>query len=260
MLKHGCYNSVLYEYLAYTCAVKGNLKDALKSPNIDGDLYKGVGIIISALISGGPAEDIDDYNESVSVITDFLRHSSIHCITLIDFLVVADIKDYLEQEDEIWNKRFETGWDNETREKCLKECKKIISQNCWTEIILSEIGAEDDYKRYCAIRAAKVLSIDIWQQLYAELHSKPLEGWLYYELMRTDDKERIKKIVAFAEENLPLKDIAKGPGTELGLGADYQGHGCLDFILQDLDKHEGVGEKLIHAGLKSAVIGNRNMA
>ncbi len=260
LLRHGCYNSIMSEYLAYTCAVKGNLKDALRSQSIDEKLYKGAEIIIAALIAGGPAEDIDDYDESMPVITNFLRHSLVHCNTLGDLLVVTDIKDFLEKEDEIWEKRLEVGWNNKTRENCLEECKKVISQNRWEDAIWNELGSEDDYKKYCATRAARVLGIEIWPQLYAELHTKPLDSGLYYELMRTENKERIKKIVAFAEENLPLKDIATGPGIESGFGPDFKAHGCLDFILQDLDGHEGVGGKLILTGLKSTVIRNRNMA
>lgn len=248
------------EYLAYVCAVKGNLKDSLESQSIDKELFKGIGLIISALISGGPAEDIDDYDESKPVIVNFLRHSLIHCSTLSDLLVITDIKDYLEQEDEIWQKRLDMGWNKETRDNCLRACKKIIAKDQWEDIIWSELGSEDNYKKYCATRAARVLGIDIWQQLYAELHTKPLDSGLYYELMRTDNKERVKKLVAFAEENLPLKDIATGPGTELGLGSDFKAHGCLDFLLQDLDRYEGVGGKLILTGLNSTVIRNRNMA
>lgn len=260
LLRDGCYNSIMPEYLAYTCAVKANLKDALESQSIDKVLYEGTGLIISALITGGPAEDVDDYDESKSVIVDFLRHSLMHCNTLSDLLVITDIKDFLEQEDEVWQKRLEIGWDKETRDNCLVACKKIIAKDKWEEIIWNELGAEDNYKKYCATRAARALGIDTWKQLYAELNIRPLDSGLYYELMRTDNKERVKKLVAFAEENLPLKAIATGPGTELGLGSEFKAHGCLDFLLQDLHKYEGVGGKLILTGLNSAVIRNRNMA
>lgn len=260
LLKDGCDNSIMPGYLAYTCAVNGNLKDALGIKNIDKELYEGSGIIIAALIAGGPAEDIDDYDESMPVITNFLRHSSIHCNMLSDFLVVTDIKDYLEQGDELWKNRFEARWNYETRDNCLRECKKIISQERWKDVILNEIHSEDNFKQYCATRAARVLDIDIWEQIYAKLIDKPLDSGLYYELMRTDNIERIKKLVSFAEENLPLQEIATGPGSESGFGPNFKAHGCLDFILQDLGQYEGIGGKLILTGLRSSVIRNRNMA
>lgn len=260
LLRDGCYNSIMPEYLAYICAVKGNIKDALELQSIDEELYKGSGLILSALIAGGPAEDIDDYDESMIVIANFLRHSLIHCNTLSDLLVIIDIKDYLDQEDEIWQKRLDIGWNKETRDNCLEDCKKIISKDQWEDIMWSELGFEDNYKKYCATRVARVLGIDTWQQLYAELQTKPLDSGLYYELMRTDNKERVEKLVAFAVESLTLKDIATGPGTELGLSPDFKVHECLDFILQELDRYEGVGGKLILTGLNSTVIRNRNMA
>lgn len=260
LLKHGCSNSIMPEYLAYTCAVNGELDKALQRPDIDRELYEGAGVIISALIGGGPAEDIDDYHMSMPVVSNFLKHSSVHCSTLRDLLVVADIKYYLGQEDEIWKKRLGKGWNSGIRNECLEACNNIISEERWNGIVWSELKSQDSFRKYCAVRAARILEIDTWDRLYGELQSKPLDSGLYYELMRTDNLDRIKKLVAFAEENLPLKDIATGPGNESGIGPGFEAHGCLDFILQDMDKHEGVGEKLIFAGLKSTGIRNRNMA
>ncbi len=62
ILERGCENSVMPEYLACTCARKGELHKALGAPFISKELYEGAGTIISALINGGPAEDIDDYD------------------------------------------------------------------------------------------------------------------------------------------------------------------------------------------------------
>ncbi|MDP4164923.1 MAG: limonene hydroxylase, partial [Bacillota bacterium] len=75
MLRKGCRNNIMNEYLAYTCAVKGDLYKALSQADIDMDLYKGAGEIVDALINGGPAEDIDDYKQSMPVIVNYLRHS-----------------------------------------------------------------------------------------------------------------------------------------------------------------------------------------
>lgn len=260
LLRRGCDNSIMPEYLSYTCAAKGELDQALVSSTIDQELYTGAGIILSALIAGGPAENIDDYDKSMPVVSNYLKHSGTYCHTIDDLLVVIHIKGFLKQEDDVWNKRFENGWNKEIRDSCLAECDRIILQDRWNNEIWNDLGSEDNYKKNCAIRAARELGIDTWEQLYAELHAKPLDSGLYFELMRTENIDRIRKLVTFAERNLPLKELATGPGTELGLGPEYKAHGCLDFVLQDLDKYEGVGGKLILAGLNSAVIRNRNMA
>ncbi|HEY9059075.1 MAG TPA: hypothetical protein VIO64_01015 [Pseudobacteroides sp.] len=128
-LKHGCSNSIMPECLAYTCAVNGELDKALQGPDIGRELYEGAGEIIGALIGGGPAEDIDDYHMSMTVVSNFLKHSSAHCSTLSDLLVVADIKYNLDQEDEIWNKRLESGWNGRIKKECPEACDKIISED-----------------------------------------------------------------------------------------------------------------------------------
>ena len=59
---------------------------------------------------------------------------------------------------------------------------------------------------------------------------------------------------------LPLDRIATGAATEIGLGPGYEAHGCLDFILQELSRFPGYGNRLIETGLKSPTIRARNMA
>lgn len=55
MLRDGYRNDVMFEYLAYTCAVAGELCGALEADSIDPALLDGAGDIIAALIAGGPA-------------------------------------------------------------------------------------------------------------------------------------------------------------------------------------------------------------
>jgi hypothetical protein len=78
--------------------------------------------------------------------------------------------------------------------------------------------------------------------------------------MRTDDLERIRRVIAFAEANLPLDEIATGPSDELGLGPAYSAHSCLDFIVQEMRREEVFGVRLVAAALRSPVVRNRNMA
>lgn len=69
-----------------------------------------------------------------------------------------------------------------------------------------------------------------------------------------------QKLVQFAEMKLPLQEIASGPASELGFGLKFQAHNCLDCILQELHRFEGVGVNLIKSALQSPVVRNRHMA
>ncbi|WP_237691073.1 hypothetical protein [Paenibacillus caui] len=125
---------------------------------------------------------------------------------------------------------------------------------------MNAVSTGDSLNHYYGVACAEKLGIDIWENLYAQLAVNPLEDSHYLQLMKSDDSNRIRKLVQFAEEHLPLRQIATGPGDEMGLGKEYAAHRSLDTILQNLDRFEGIGKELILIGLNSPVIRNRNMA
>ena len=127
-------------------------------------------------------------------------------------------------------------------------------------MVWEDLSSNDDLKHYRAVQAGKILKLDLWPVLFQQLVEDPLNDGLYYYLMETEDRERIRRITEFAETRLPLDEIAVGPGEEMGLGPEFKAHGCLDFIIQELDEFEGTGKKLVSASLWSSVVRHRNMA
>ena len=79
-------------------------------------------------------------------------------------------------------------------------------------------------------------------------------------LMQTKDDERADRVIRFAEETLPLKEIASGPTEAPGFGPQFRQHMALDIVLQELRRFPGKGWTLIQAGLQSPTVRNRNMA
>jgi hypothetical protein len=55
LLREGFRNSVMYEYLAYTCATAGGLVAALSQGTVDRELLTSTGELLDALIAEGPA-------------------------------------------------------------------------------------------------------------------------------------------------------------------------------------------------------------
>lgn len=75
LLREGYKNNVMYEYLAYTCAVNGDLNIALANSAIDEPLIDGAGDILEALLmTGGPAEDINQYEDAGPSILAYIQH------------------------------------------------------------------------------------------------------------------------------------------------------------------------------------------
>ena len=123
LLRYGCENRIMNEYLAYTCAAKGDLDEALSKECIDAQLFRGASIIISALISGGLAVDIYGYECAVPVITNYIRHAAIHCTSEQDLYVIEDIRKYVEKDE---RHGMPPGWDEESQQKCLNAIDSLL--------------------------------------------------------------------------------------------------------------------------------------
>ena len=261
LVREGYKNNIMYEYLAYTCAVGGDLKDELSKPEIDEELLNAAGDIIEALINSGPAEDIDDYDYGAEVVRLYVTHmksKSDH--TLGDFLILHSIKRYLENEEADWKERKDKGWTDELKSALLIDLYKIISAPKWTQIVLEKQNSTDDQEFWQVDQAAGVLGIDMWDTHWKRLNENPIESALWYNVMKNTNNERIDQVLSLAIDKLPLDKIATGPADELGLGQEYNLHRCLDCLLQDLHKYPTKGFELIKAGLRSPVTRNRNMA
>ena len=76
MLREGYRNSIMTEYLAYTCATTGELIDALEASDVDEELLTGAADLIKALIDGGPARDMSDYENGSLAVRRYLDHIS----------------------------------------------------------------------------------------------------------------------------------------------------------------------------------------
>jgi hypothetical protein len=260
LLREGFRNSIMYEYLAATCARAGGLLAALSEDQVDRELLTAAGEIIQALIVGGPAEGIDDYEDACPVIESYLGHIASSTETIEDFLHVNSIKGYLDEDDSCWAGRYDAGWTIESREALRSECAAILGRPEWPDRVRDQLGSEDELTFAHADRAAKALGIATWNIHWRRLQEKPTDPGRWYHVMALCDGERIGPVVEFAEANIDLAAIATGAGDELGLGRGFEQHSCLDYVLQDLRRFPGKGRALIEAGLQSPVVRNRNMA
>jgi hypothetical protein len=260
LVTEGYKNSVMYEYLAYTCAVSGDLHLILSKPIINIDMLNSAGEIIDALIAGGPAESIDDYEHAASVISDYLRHIEHNAMTLDQFIIAYDIKEFLSGSEEEWSKREKGAWEKHDRHALEKKAEKIVNKPEWRQLVLDNLNTADEAVFWKVNRSADILKIDIWETHWKRLTDSPLDSGRWYNIMSHVNASRIDDVLNFAKQALPLDKIASGPGKELGIGKEFNAHSCLDFILQVLGQYPGKGVNLIKVGLRSPVVRNRNMS
>jgi hypothetical protein len=140
--------------------------------------------------------------------------------SLEDFNGVYDIAKYL-RDDNGWDKRYQRGWTPQRRQDVLAASGRILSRPEWPERVAAGLDADDDRAFWAADCAAQALGIDTFDTHWRRLAADSLNGSGWFSVMRLADEERITRIVALAEQELPLEAIATGPAMTLGLGPEF---------------------------------------
>lgn len=248
MLLTGYKNDVMPEYTAWNCATHAHLSDALEM-RVDSTLLAAATDILQALLNGGPARDIHDYEDASRCCFNYLKQVSQHDYLLAYYFTVQHIHEFFSENQE--------HYDNSNEIIALS--KSILDSPDWKNLIKQGLDSSD-----CAVfREAIYVAKSRGQEVFSFLYEKQLanvESDLWFELMKTEDNEQAERVIKLAEQQLDLNKISSGPEDILGIGPKYQQHGKLDFLLQELHRFPGQGLPLIQCALQSPVVRNRNMA
>jgi hypothetical protein len=217
--------------------------------------------MIRALVAeGGPAEGIEDYAQGAEA-CEFYVHVvwGRRDLKLRHLLAIAAPRRFLSA-PEGWDKRETLGWTESRRGELLALCEDVLAREAWRAQVVEGLASGDEQAFDDADTAGKELSIDTWDVHFRRIRAAPMTSSSWYRLMQQTDDARIERVLEFAKAALPLEKVTTGPGEELGLGPGFELHGTVDLILQDLRRFPLRGWKFIHAGLRSPVVRNRNMA
>lgn len=263
LLVEGYKNNVMYEYTAVLCARTGGLRAELEKEPPDEEVLAAAGKLIGAMIVGGPAEDIDDYEDGAAVVARYLDLLKADLLgsraeTLSQFLRIDFLRAFLTESEEDWTDRADRGWTPELRQRLLGQCAEILARPHWRPQIIEGLDSPERETRLRAAAAAEALGMDVWERQFEWLAAGDSNLW--YHVMQTSDPARIDRVLDLARQKIDLESIATGPADNLGVGPAYAQHSHLDFILQELPRFPGKGWDLIRTGLRSPVVRNRNMA
>lgn len=255
LLRRGFRNAVLDEYLAFACATAGRLHQALAAATIDAELRQGACAIVHALINGGPAEDMDDYEHGPAVVGHLLRHLAATTAPQ-ELMVVAAIAFWLAT-DRDWSAAEARGWSEDVRAGVAEASRAILRRDEVAARLRDALRGDDRMERFAAWEAAGAADLDLWEDAFALAQREPHTHYLYQWLVHTKDPMRLRRAIAFAEQNLPLDRIASGPAEEM-FGDDAQL--ALTFVLQALPGSGQFSRPLVRAALRSTLINLRYRA
>jgi hypothetical protein len=129
LLRDGYRNVIMDEYLAYDCAVGGELRRALDALEVEDELFRSAGEIIHALLRGGPANDIRDYADAADGILRYLQLLDQRAGEIEQYLTVSSI---LEYPTHAWDMdaRAANGWTGEKRERAILLAHLLLQNPC----------------------------------------------------------------------------------------------------------------------------------
>ena len=235
LLTEGPKNNVMYDYLAYPCAVNGELDLALHEEIISKELYDGAGLIILGLLSRATDPNIEEYPYAGEVLARFVYHAQKHCKTMDDFYPLMKISEFLDEVEE--NEEEDVSFNGYQFIHSIREMlKPIINNPNWPKLAVESLKHDYNHK---AREVAHFYDIDITEQLFAWLEKFPVEEELYSAIMNTNDQIYIERLCAFVEANFSLSGLSEKEEE------------CLQYIVQDLGEYDGVGQLLIQAALES---------
>lgn len=243
LLRHGCTDTVMPEYVAHACATAGRLEEALDGL-VDDALLDGACLILSALVNGGPAEDIDDYEPGPRVATTVLDLLADRSPTVFRMRAVTHLLTWAE--------------DYEQHVAIAERCGRLLGREEARRFVAARLERPSDALRLWSV--AHAMGLDAWEAGWRHLQSSPHDPRLYHHLARSRRPDRRARVIAFAERELPLEALASGPEERRLPAAEHRDAALsLDSLVQRLRTGQW-SEALVAAALLSPVVSTRNGA
>ncbi|GAA2962628.1 hypothetical protein LV75_001171 [Actinokineospora diospyrosa] len=257
LLRGGFRNTVLDGYLAHRAATIGGLVPALSATDVDDELLDAAADIICALIEGGPAEDIDDYDDAPIALSLLTGHLTRRAHSLRHFVATARIEEFLASPG--WERRYAKGWDLSRHETLVRRCRDLMAEPRWPALTVRDLESADDRTFHDAAYAAAVLGIDRFPASLRRVRADASPA-AWAGLVAQATEERLPQILDTASAVLRLSDLGTGPGDIAGIGARWNDHAVLDVVVTALREFPGRGVEFVLTSLRCPVVRNRVMA
>ena len=251
LVREGYQNAVTYEYLAQICATAGDLAERLAADEVDEELLASAGELLEAIATGQPGPPTSDYADAPLALDRYLRHISLRTGTLADRRIVKSIQRVLNEPDEV-------NLDDPERSRLLAIAEQFVNRDHFAALVPPALLAEDSNTYWNGKHAAIDLGIDIYDAIVERIERSLDEHTPLFDLMQATTPERIDRSLDLGRRMIDVSSIATGPSQAIGMGPEFKAHMDLGWFLQGLKEYPGKGWDLVHTGLQSPSIQNRN--
>ncbi len=158
----------LRQYMAHTLATTGNLRDALLSSEVDTEVLRSAGYILSALIEierGTRGKEhrillgIHDYADGPVVMQRFMFHMQKHASTVFDLNFVGSVLGFLEDSEADWMLREDLGWNDSLVAELRAAADELLERPMWEDVVRQGLANDDDDTYVYAVSAVNLLQL-----------------------------------------------------------------------------------------------------
>jgi hypothetical protein len=211
---------------------------------VDDELLDGACAILSGLVAGGPALDMEDYEPGPRVAVTVLDLLAGRPPSLVRMWAVVDLRNWAE--------------DYEQHVAVAERCGRLLGGPEARRFVARRLDRPAEVLRVWGI--AESMGFDPWEAGWRHLETAPVDPELYFQLARTPHDGRWARLMEHAERALPLEALAAGPEDRLlPASADGEAAHALAQLVQEM----GPGRwsaPLVATALLSPVIFIRNGA
>jgi hypothetical protein len=132
-LTDGVENMISGSHAPLMCAEKGKLDIQLHEDTVTNTIFDGVSKLIMALLYEGHYRLMDGYEYAGQVLMRYTKHAKVHCQTLHHFYVLTQIFNYVDEDDDIWEGRFNDNWKPHEKLAVEVAIQEISQHSQWLE-------------------------------------------------------------------------------------------------------------------------------
>jgi hypothetical protein len=277
-LRTSAYQRSMEGYLAKTAAKLGRLSEALQQPSVAEEELAGACELVTAMIIAAPSRfhGMDTYEDGGQVCGQLLHHVAraapdlsqleavlavLRFVTAVDGTHTLGAPAQSGPERPDGRKRAQSaGWDGAVMAEVESQARLLIARPEWVALVREGLASSVPEGFDRADRCAAQIGIDTFDAHWRRLLRQPQDMLCWHRVAILARADRIGQIVSYAENVLPLDEIASGPEVKYPCGPEFNVYTCLTFVLQVLPPFPGHGRRLILAGLRSPAVYNRAKA
>jgi hypothetical protein len=215
-------SGIIYEHLACSYVLNRELFLRTGHEIIDDKSFKLSGELIRDLITDWEEKDfynyyepptdyeLEKYNSPENVkrrrtIENYKRHAIKNYLgnaktlanNISDFLILNQIKDFLEGCDDITDDT-ENECNLDFVSNSLTDSIAIINRNDWTEIAINALKSSDIDTYRDGIQASGMLNIDIWEIVWDKLQRNPTDSYCWFDVFEEVKEEFFDRMIELA--------------------------------------------------------------